>query len=343
DYRGQEMDSVAEAAARRRLLEVAESMPGVHSAARVNSMLFRTNTMSLRVPGIDSAEAFGRFNVQVASRRYFDVMQTRIVQGRGFTASDDVRAPRVAVVSASMARVLWPGGDAIGSCMYVTWTTGPENPPCTTVVGIAGDVATQSLTDDVRFTYYLNAEQMGPGWAGRLYVRLVESPTPALVERVRAGLQAVMPGDGFVVVRRLQEVVDDQRRSWRLGSTLFLAFGGLAVVVAAVGLYGVIAYTVTQRMHELGMRIALGARRQHILRLVLRQGLGFAAGGVVIGLTVAAAASRWLEPLLYKQSSRDPLVFATVCAIMVAVGALASLGPALRAVRADPSRALRVD
>jgi ABC-type antimicrobial peptide transport system permease subunit len=156
-------------------------------------------------------------------------------------------------------------------------------------------------------------------------------------------MQTAMPGNGFVVVRPLQEAVDDQSRSWRLGATLFVAFGGLAVVVAAVGLYGVIGYTVAQRMHELGMRVALGAQPGHIVQLVLKQGIGFAAGGVAIGLLLALIASRWIEPLLYKQSPRDPLVFVAVCVLMISVGAIASAVPAMRAVRADPNRVLRAD
>jgi ABC-type antimicrobial peptide transport system permease subunit len=156
-------------------------------------------------------------------------------------------------------------------------------------------------------------------------------------------MQAAMPGLGFVMVRPLQEIVDDRRRSWRLGATLFVAFGGLALVVAAVGLYGVIGYNVAQRMHELGVRVALGARSPEILRLVLSQGLAFAAAGVTIGLALALVASRWIEPLLYKQSPRDPLTYAGVAIAMGVVALLASALPALRALRADPNRALRAE
>ena len=145
----------------------------------------------------------------------------------------------------------------------------------------------------------------------------------------------------MVILRKLQDVVDDQRRSWRLGTMLFVAFGGLALVVAAVGLYGVIGYTIAQRMHELGMRIALGARSIHIMKLVVGQGVAFAAAGVTIGLTIALTAARWIEPLLYKQSAKDPVVLGAVALVMLTVGALATLAPALRAIRADPTRALR--
>jgi putative ABC transport system permease protein len=152
-----------------------------------------------------------------------------------------------------------------------------------------------------------------------------------------------MPGDGFVVVRPLREHVDDQQRSWRLGATLFVTFGVLALVVAGVGLYGVIAYNVMQRMHELGVRVALGAVWTDIVRLVVAQSLAMAAAGVAIGLGIALLASRWIEPLLYKQSARDPFAYGAISAIMLLVAIIASAVPALRAAAADPNRALRAE
>jgi ABC-type antimicrobial peptide transport system permease subunit len=126
-----------------------------------------------------------------------------------------------------------------------------------------------------------------------------------------------------------------------LGATLFLAFGGLALIVAAVGLYGVIAYNVAQRMHELGVRVALGAKSGDIVRLVVRQGLAFATAGVGVGLAIAAIAAPWLQPLLYKESARDPLTYAAVGSVMILVAAAAALVPALRAARIAPATALR--
>ena len=345
DFRDPNLESSAEDAALRELLAAAKLIPGTGGAARANSALFRTSTARLRVAGIDSVEQLGRFNFQVVSPEYFDVVQTRILHGRGFASSDAPQAPRVAIVSQAMARTLWPGREPLGQCMEVTWEAAANVPyaACTTVVGVAEDAAYQGLTDEQRFVYYLNVEQMPVGWARQVLVRLNGEPTATELERVRSALQRVMPGDGLVILRKLQDVVDDQSRSWRLGTTLFVAFGGLAVVVAAIGLYGVIGYTIAQRMHELGMRIALGARSAHILKLVLGQGVAFAAAGVTIGLAIALFASRFVEPLLYKQSPRDPLVYAGVATIMILVGALASLIPAMRAMRADPNRVLRAD
>ena len=345
DFRDANLNSGVEAAALGRLLEAAKQIPGVEGAARANSALFQTSTTRLRVAGIDSVEQLGRFSFNVVSPGFFDVVRTKILRGRGFLETDRVGSPRVAVVSQSMANALWPGREALGQCMEVTWEpeAGIPDQPCTTVVGIAEDAAQQGVRDDQRFVYYLSVDQFTIKWASLILVRLAGEPTAADMERVRLALQRVMPGDGLVILRRLQDVVNDQTRSWRLGTTLFVAFGGLAVVVAAIGLYGVIAYTIAQRMHELGMRIALGARTGHILRLVLGQGVAFATAGATVGLLIAFVTARWIEPLLYKQSPRDPLVFLGVFMLMILVGAAASAAPALRAIKADPNRCLRAD
>ena len=344
DFRDLDPDSASEVALLRRLLATANEIPATRGAARMNTRLFASNVATLRVPGIDSVEQLGRFSVQVTSPEYFGVMQTRIIRGRAYDRRDGPGAAPVAVVSDAMARALWPGRDPIGQCLEISWSAAARPvAPCTVVIGVAEDAAFGSITDEQRFMYYLNVDQMGAGWASRIIVRLVARPTAAELERVRTSLQAAMPGNGFVVVRPLQEAVDDQRRSWRLGATLFVALGGLALVVAAIGLYGVITYTIAQRTHELGMRIALGARSSHIVRLVVKEGMEFAAAGAAFGLLIAFIASRWIEPLLYKQSSRDPMVYLGVAAMMILVGLGSSAMPAWRAIRADPNRALRAD
>jgi ABC-type antimicrobial peptide transport system permease subunit len=132
-------------------------------------------------------------------------------------------------------------------------------------------------------------------------------------------------------------------RSWRVGATMFVAFGGLALVLAAVGLYSVIAYNVTQRTHEMGVRVAFGAQVGDVVRLVLREGLLLGSLGVAIGGGIALYASRWVGPLLYDVKPRDPLVFAIVMATLLVVATLASLIPAVRASRVDPNVALRAE
>lgn len=345
DFRGLQMDEATTIATRARLLDAARGIPGVEAVSLVNSRLFRTNTTTLRVPGIDSVERLGRFNLQVTTGDYFQVMRTRILRGTSLTSGASQASPREAVVSAAMAKALWPDRDALGQCIQVMrWDAGPDTPPppCTTVVGIAEDVAQQGgIRDEVRFMYYLNAEQLGGDYGGTILVRMREDNAAASIDRVRRGMQAAMPGDGFVVVGLLQDAVDNQTRSWRLGSTLFAVFGGLALVVAAIGLYGVVGYTVAQRRHELAMRNALGARGRHIVTLVMAQGLGPAAAGVVIGLAAAAALAPQLGPLLYHTSPHDVVVFGAVAVVMLLVAVTSCLAPARRAVRVDPNRVLR--
>jgi ABC-type lipoprotein release transport system permease subunit len=267
-------------------------------------------------------------------------MGTRILRGRGFTEADREGAPRVAVVSAAMADVLWPNTDAIGQCVRIE----ADTVPCTTVIGVAENIVQRDdqLTDGRRFHYYLPIEQYIPAGGNYLVIRVRGAPAQQ-AEVVRRTLQAEMPGQSYITVRPLIELVEGVRRSWRLGSTLFVAFGLLALVVAAVGLYGVIAYNVTQRMHELGVRVALGAGTSDILRLVVGQGARLALAGVALGCSLALLASRWLQPLLFDQSARDPVVYVAVGVVMIAVALIASLSPAMRAAGADPNSALRAE
>jgi putative ABC transport system permease protein len=344
DFRGDEPDSAGQVALRRRMLAAAQAVPGVEAAARVNSPIFATNTANLKVKGIDSVEQLGRFNFQLTTPDYFKVMRTRILRGRGFDQRDAEGAAPSAIISSSMARALWPGKEALGQCIQVTFGSEAQRstPPCVTVVGIAEDAAQRGLTDEQRFTYYLPVDQVDPTWAPSLYVRVSsEGDIASHIERLRREMQAVMPGSGFVTVTPVQKRVDDEQRAWRLGATLFPVFGLLALMVAAIGLYGVTGYNVAQRMHELGVRIALGARSGDILGLVMKDSLVITASGVAIGFAIALAFSRSIQPLLYKLSSRDPMTYGAIAVTMFVVALVASAAPAARATRADPNRALR--
>ena len=337
NMRGMDMTDSARAQLGRTLLSTAQSIPGVESATWVSSVPFMSSSStSFFVPGIDSVRRLGRFTYQTATVDYFETMGTRIIRGRGFSDADRATAPPVSVVSESMGKVLWPGKDPIGQCMRMR----ADTMPCTTVVGIAEDMVQQDVTSDKRYQYYLPHEQYAPAGGFAVLLKVRGDPA-AQQETVRKALQAVMPGQSYVNVRPFAEIVAEQRRSWKLGATMFVAFGGLALVVAAVGLYGVIGYNVTQRMHELGVRVALGAQAPDILRLVVGQGLRFAVAGVALGSLLAYAGSRWIEPLLFKQPAKDPVVFSLVGAVLLLVALAASAAPAMRAARADPNTALR--
>jgi hypothetical protein len=263
-------------------------------------------------------------------------MGTRILRGRGFNASDGPGAARVVVVSENMAHILWPGREALGQCMRV----GADTMPCSTVVGIAEDAIQNSLDEEQRLRYYLPLVQYRPTGGHSLLLRVRGDPADR-VEEVRRILQRVMPGQTYVTVRPLRELVEARQRAWHVGATMFVAFGGLALLVAAVGLYGVITYNVAQRMHELGVRIALGAQAKDVVRLVVGQGVRFALVGVTLGLALALIGSRWIQPLLFQQSARDPATYGLVAVLLLSVALVASLVPALRATRADPNAALR--
>ena len=337
DLRGFTLSDTATIALQQRLLEAAQALPGVERAAIVSSVPFWSHSAtSLFVAGIDSVRRLGRFTYQQGSPDYFATTGTRILRGRAFGPDDRAGAPRVAVVSEGMAKVLWPGKDALGQCMRVA----ADTMPCTTVIGIAEDAVQQSLTDDQRYRYYLPLEQHRPINGSFLMLRVRGDPANQ-AEGIRQALQRLMPGEGYVTAWPLDDVLRAPRRSWEIGATLFVAFGGLALLVAAIGLYAVIGYNVTQRMHEIGVRIALGAQTRDVIRLVVGQGMGFAVAGAVLGGLLAFLAARWVQPLLFQQSARDPFVFVTVGGMLVLVAIAASSVPAFRATRADPNSTLR--
>ena len=321
-----------------RLRDEAERIPGVVTAARALTVpLYDTWSAGLWVAGIDSVERLGKFTLQAGSAGFFAAAGTRIVRGRGLTREDRATSPRVGVVSESMARALWPGKDPLGECFRVD----ADTMPCTTVVGIAEDLRQSSLTEPPGHTYYLAIDQFHPE-AAQLFVR-VRGDVDRETETVRRRLHTLMPGDSYLVAAPASRIVAPYLASWRSGATMFVVFGALALALAAIGLYSVIAYDVSRRTQELGVRMALGASSVEVLGLVVSEGVRLAVAGVAIGAVLALAASRWVEPLLFRQSARDPAVFFGVAAVLLVVAAAASLVPGVRAARLDPNSALRTD
>ena len=337
--RGHPLDSLGRMALRRQLLERAEATPEIEAAAITTSVpLWSTSTTGLYVSGIDSVARLGRFTYQVATPGFFRTSGTRILRGRAFTPDDREGTQRVIVVSESMGKVLWPARDPIGQCIRV----GRDTAPCSTVVGIAEDIVQQpaQMTEGKRYSYYLPLAQYQPQGQTYMLIR-VNGDAERQSEPVRRALQGVMPGPSYVVVRTMESLVGGTQRSWRLGANLFVVFGLLALIVASVGLYGVVAYNVTQRMHELGVRVALGAQSRDILGLIVGQGARLALAGVLVGTVLAFLASKWVQPMLFEQSAHDPLVYAAVGGVMLLVALAACASPARRAAGADPNAALR--
>ena len=333
------LDSAETAALRLRLLGAATTVPGIEHATLVEAEPFGGMTSwPIWVEGIDSVNKFGRFEFNSVSPDYFATMGTRLLRGRGIESGDLHGARRVLVVGASMAGVLWPGADPLGKCVRVGLV---DTVPCSYVVGVAEDIHARGFgPQDRNFYYYLAAAQFQPQEGG-LFVRA--GGGERLIEPLRRRLQREMPGASYVTVSRLGALVENESRSWLMGATLFTAFGALALILAGVGLYSVIAYSVAQRRQELALRVALGAAASDVIRLVVGEGLRLAAAGAAVGGAIALLVSPRVAPLLFNQSARDPVVFGTVTGALLAVAVGASILPAIRSARVDPNSALRAE
>jgi predicted permease len=323
------------------LLMTATATPGIQAAALSTTLPFYTSwAVRVRVPGRDSLPRVkdGGPYMNEITPDYFAAVGTRILRGRAFTSADTRDAPRVAIINESLARLWWPGENAIGKCLRI----GADSNPCSEIVGIAENARRQSIIEDVSVQYFVPLDQ-SVRTGGLDYVLLVRprGDLASAAAALRRRLQTAAPNLPFVDVHPLEDLVSPQKRSWRLGASMFALFGGLALLLAAVGLYSVLAYDVTQRTREFGVRVAMGARQGDVLRLVLGSGLRVAIVGGVAGLMVTFASSRLIAPLLFQTSPRDPVVLTSVVAIVTVIALVAALVPARRAIRVDPIVALR--
>jgi predicted permease len=326
-----------------RLLGAALRTTGVRSATLTISVPFWSGEGrgTPFVPGRDSLARLGRYRLQAGSPSYFETMGTRILRGRGFTEEDGATTLPVAVVSQAMASAIWPDSDPLGKQMRI----GNDTMPFLTVVGVAEDMRGQTIRGDQEFWYYLPMSQYQARFGDArlsLFAR-VGGAGKDYVQPLRRRLQAEMPAPGYVNVTELGALVAPQRRSWQFGATMFVAFAALALVLAAIGLYSVITYALAQRTRELGVRIALGATVSNVIRLIVGQGVVFAVAGIILGSAAALLVARRVEPLLFAVSARDPAVYAAVATILLVVAIVATLRPALRATRVDPSITMRAE
>jgi predicted permease len=321
------------------VLERVEALPGVERAGVAVGLPFGNRfSMPVRVPGIDELPRVNGTGpgVSAVSDDYFATIGTPILEGRAFTRADRAGAAPVSIVSEVMARTVWPGRSPIGECVIVG-----AAPACATIVGVAGNTHRSRLQETPYMHIYLpHGPEQGFGGA----VLLVRAERPGdLAESVRRVLAASDSSVTFVRAEVLQARIDPQLQSWRLGSAVFVWSGVLALLVAAVGIYRVLSYLVADRHHEIGVRLALGARAVQVTRLVVGPGLGLSAAGVAAGLCLAALLAPLVEPLLFDHPARDPVVFGGVACVLLAVAAAASLVPAFRANRVDPLEALRAE
>jgi predicted permease len=282
---------------------------------------------------------------------YFDVFKIPVKQGRAFTDRDTRNAPPVVIINEAMAKQFWPKGDplsdrlAIGRNVMREFADEPERQ----IIGIVGDVRDGGLNDEPRPTMYIPQGQV-PDAANALNVRLTPLAwvvrTKVEPHSVSAAVQeALRHASGLPVsdIRTMSEVVSRSTSRDRFNMWLMTVFGASALLLAAIGIYGLMAYSVAQRTQEIGIRLALGADASQVKNMVVLQGLKLAIAGVVIGLAAAFLLSRVLAAFLFGVTARDPLVFAAVPTLLTAVALLAVWLPARRASRVDPILALRYD
>ena len=314
--------------------------PGIESVARADMIPMRGFSFAQFWFDGDSSLSLrpNPATFMPVSATFFRTVGMAFVRGRTFVEGSG--APREVVINDEMARRLWPADDAVGRCIRF----GERDAPCHTVVGVV-ETGRQGyvIEEDPKPIYYLSIDDPAANSAGTMLVvrMLPEAERAARVELRNAMTKAFPLGE--VQVEGMLEALDGEYRPWRLGATLFTAFGLLALIVAMVGIYSTVSYGVSQRSHEFGVRAALGARVGDIVRHVLAGGLRVVLGGVLLGVALTLAAGRLVAAMLYGVRASDPLTLATVGAALLLAAAIAAMVPAWRAARVDPVQALRAD
>ena len=329
-----------------RVLDGVQRLPGVVSAGYTTSVPLEwkggTNQFTIESRAPVEGMVYDANHRQV-SEGYLKAIGTTLVRGRYFQATDTERSTPVVIVNQSMARKYWPGGDPVGQRIAIDHGTWAE--PWLTVVGVVGDVRQMGLETPPRPEMYFPYRQVDtqPWFAPRdLVVRTTKDPMD-LVGDIKQVVHSIDPEQPVSNIRTLDEVLDEDVASRRVGTTLLTAFAGFALVLAVVGIYGVIAYFVAQHVPEMGVRIALGAQRHDILRLVVWKGLTLALMGVLLGVVLSVVVTRLMASLLYGVGATDVATFAGGSVLLLLLAFVASYLPARRATSVDPIVALRAE
>jgi predicted permease len=319
--------------------------PGVRAAGAVTGLPLASTRGDWGIR-IEGRPVTGRLSIaadwQVVTPGYFDALGTPLRAGRAITDADRADTLPVIVINEAMAKKFWPGERPLGHRL-----TMGGNTRWLTVVGIVADVHHRGLDQLPRPEMYRPHTQFrfgGPdasGVSAMTWVVRTDADPLAATGYARAAIRAVDPSLGISDIATMDQVLADATSDRRLNMLLFLLLGGLALALATIGIYGVVAYSVTQRTHEIGVRMAIGARPADVVRMVLGEGGRLAMAGVALGSALAIAGARLIRGLLFDVSATDPLTFAAVAAGLLAVALVASYVPARRATRVDPLVALR--
>ena len=321
-----------------RMIAAVRAIPGVSSVAVTTSVPFQyLSAIAVSIPGRDQkALPEGSAMLTVASEGYLRTIGLRLKAGRWFETADYGTGGATIVVNETMARSFWPNEPAIGQCLVA----GP--PGCRTVIGVVADTRRTALREKPRAQVYIS-DISDPVANARLpRTILVRSAHPrAVASAVRRAVQGADPSLPFVTVRTLAELVEPQLRPWELGTTVFVLFGSLALMLSAVGLYGTMSYAVSERTHEIGVRVALGARGGHVLRLLVGRGLLVTFAGILAGIGAALWSGPRMAAVLFGTDARDTGVYVIAAVTLTIAAAAACYSPARRAMKVDPIRALK--
>ncbi|HEX6966674.1 MAG TPA: ABC transporter permease [Gemmatimonadaceae bacterium] len=325
----------------RNLMGRLRAMPGVQSATATAvlplngySMMMPARSLGLADEGESSSGVPSITSTNVGSS-FFRTLGIPLHAGRDFTDADDAGAPPVAIVNQSLARLMAPNGTAIGHHFTMQDRT-------VTIVGVCADVRQLAEDVNVKPAVYFPLRQTGFSIYGNIAIRVRSDPL-ALVPALRQVVRDIDPQLPLTDITTMDRRLADSMAPRRFNTLLLGTFAALALVMAVFGLYGVIAYLVAQRTHEIGVRMALGAQGRDVIRLVLRQGVTLTVVGVIVGLAASFALTRLLASLLFRVQTTDPVIFVSVPVLLILVSIIAMLIPARRAVRVDPQIALRAE
>jgi len=319
------------------VLRRVSALPGVRNAAISAALPMSWKRITPMLPEGQPDVPLGQrpfLDIEAISPQWFDTMRVPLRNGRGFSAADNAQAPKVLVVNETFARRFWPNQNPVGKHVVVG-----RGPTASEVVGVAGNIRNKGLAEETQAQVYIPFAQL-PWGNMNLLVRTDVSPQ-SVAAAVQKQISAVDADQPVTSIQTVDELMDSSRAEPRFTMMLLAVFSLAALALAVIGIYGVLAYSVAQRRHEMAIRLALGAERGDILRLVVRQGLTLAVTGVAVGLFVALLMTRLMASVLYDVGAHDLTTFALAPIIFLAIALLASYLPARRATKLNPVEALR--
>jgi putative ABC transport system permease protein len=330
------------------VLDRTRVLPGVESAALGTGIPFagQHSRVDISIEGmaLPKPGSYPHPDAHVVSPGYVRTLGIALLRGRNFTDTDNETGAHVAIINAKLAQQYFPDSDPIGRQFMIgdlAYATAKDPPQWITIVGVVGDTKLYGLANPARLEIYLPFRQDAYGHMDLLVKSRIDSA--ALISEIRGAVASIDKDQPIFDIATMDELRSQSMNGRQTTLILLGAFSALALLLAAIGIYGVISYSVAQRTHEIGIRVALGAQRRDVLRLVLGQGGKIAFAGIAIGLAASFALTRLMSSLLFSVSASDPLTFAAVAILLVVVAMLACYIPARRAMRVDPMVALRYE